>query len=144
MSGTGPLRKPDDQRARRNKDVIPLRVIERDPDPQPELPANIDWHMQTVLWWHVWGSDALSAEFSSLEWMYLIETAMLVNEFWNGDMKVASELRLRAAKFGVTPEDRARLRIQVITAQNVEDDREVRKGGNSSRDRYRQRPPETA
>ena len=31
-----------------------------------------------------------------------------------GDLKQAAELRLRVAKFGATPEDRMRLRLQVI------------------------------
>ncbi len=140
MGGTGPLRKPDDRKARRNKDVIPLRVIERTPEPQPELPLGVEWHVQTVLWWHIWGRSELADDFTSLEWAYLTETALLVNEFWNGDMKVAAELRLRAAKFGVTPEDRARLRIQVVTAANVEDAREARGNTPSSRDRYQ--PPQ--
>lgn len=141
MAGQGPLRKPDDQRARRNKDVIPLKIVERTPEPQPELPEAINWHMQTILWWHVWGNDPLSDEFTALEWSYLTETAMLVNEFWNGDMKVASELRLRAAKFGVTPEDRARLRIQVVTAEVVEEEHKARKDQPTSRGRY-QNPPQ--
>ena len=136
----GPLRKEEGTRARRNKDVIPLKIVERKPEPQPELPSTINWHMQTVLWWAVWGNDPLSAEFTALEWAYLTETALLVNEFWNGDMKVASELRLRAAKFGVTPEDRARLRIQVVTAEEAEEGREARRSLPSSRDRY-QNPP---
>lgn len=133
----GPLRKPDDQRARRNKDVIPFKVVERRPEPQPELPPIVDWHIQTELWWMVWGRDPLAAEFTDLEWSYLIETAMIVNEFWNGDMRLAGELRMRAAKFGVTPEDRARLRIQVVTAANVEEERDARHDVPSSRDRYR-------
>jgi hypothetical protein len=141
MPGTGPAPKPRDQRARRNKDVIPLRVIERTPEPQPELPAGIDWHMQVVMWWAIWGNSELSADFTSLEWQYLIETARILQEFWDsGDMRVASELRLRAAKFGVTPEDRARLRIQVVTAQEAEEKAEARGNTPSSRQRYQ--PPQ--
>jgi hypothetical protein len=140
MPGKGPLRKDDSVRARRNKDVIPLKVLYREPDPQPELPGGVDWHMQVVLWWRIWANDPLSAEFTALEWAYLTETAMLLNEFWNGDMKVAGELRLRHAKFGVTPEDRARLRITVVTAQEVEEKAEARANLPSSRDRYRQPP----
>jgi hypothetical protein len=42
---------------------------------------------------------------------------MLHQEFWSGSLSVAGELRLRVAKFGATPEDRMRLRLQV-TAEN--------------------------
>lgn len=136
MAGNGPPPKPSDQRARRNKDVIPLKLVHREPEQQPELPPGVEWHMQTVLWWLIWGQDPLSDEFGALEWAYLAETALLVNAFWKGDFRVASELRLRAAKFGVTPEDRARLRIQVVTAQNVEDERAAKGSLPSSRSRY--------
>jgi hypothetical protein len=32
---------------------------------------------------------------------------------WSGNGSVAAELRLRVAKFGATPEDRLRLRMQI-------------------------------
>jgi hypothetical protein len=32
---------------------------------------------------------------------------------WNGDVRLAGELRLRSAKFGATPEDRLRLKVQI-------------------------------
>lgn len=137
MPGTGPLRKPDDRRARRNKDVVQLRVMYRTPTEQPELPAGIDWHPQTVLWWHMWGQTELADDFTDAEWSYLVDTALIHNQFWtNADIRCASELRLRAAKFGVTPEDRVRLRIQVVTAQEVEDRAEARSNMPGSRSRY--------
>lgn len=143
VMATGPLRKPDDQRARRNKDVVALRLIEVQPTPQPELPNLGDgeqWHVQTILWWHMWGQSELAADFTDAEWSYLTDTALLHTAFWNGDLKVAGELRLRAAKFGVTPEDRIRLRIQVFTAQEAEAKSEAKANLPSSRDRYRQPP----
>jgi hypothetical protein len=136
MAGHGPAPKPRDQRARRNKDPIPLRVIHREPDPQPPLPNSINWNMQTVIWWASLASDPLSSEYSSTEWNYLLDTAVLHHAFWEGDMKVAGELRLRAAKFGLTPEDRARLRIQVVTAAEIEDRASARGNQPSSRGRY--------
>jgi len=42
-----------------------------------------------------------------------LDTAVLHAEFWMGDRSLAGELRLRAAKFGATPEDRARLKIAI-------------------------------
>lgn len=150
MAGVGPPPKDRDKRARRNKDVIALRVIEREPEEQPELPhllfttkdgdvVPMEWHPQVILWWHIWGRSELSADFTAVEWHYMAETALLMHKFWNGNDGVAAELRLRAAKFGATPEDRARLRIQVVTAQKAEDE-VARPEGGSSRDRYR--PPQ--
>lgn len=52
-------------------------------------------------------------EVTETDWCFLLDTAVLHAEFWLGDRSVAGELRLRAAKFGATPEDRARLRIAV-------------------------------
>jgi len=137
----GPLRKPDDQRARRNKDVVPLRIVEVEPTPQPELPSSVDWHPQTILWWHMWGQSEFAKDFTDAEWSFLTDTALIHNEFWtNTDTRVAGELRLRAAKFGVTPEDRVRLRIQVVAAQEAEERVEAKGKIPSSRDRYQQRP----
>jgi hypothetical protein len=47
------------------------------------------------------------------DWDFLLDTALLHARYWEGDEKVAAELRLRVAKFGATPEDRARLRMSV-------------------------------
>lgn len=137
---SGPLRKLDDQRARRNKDHIATTVIHRTPTPQPELPPGTDWHPQTVLWWHMWGQTELAEDFTDAEWSYLIDTALIHNEFWGGDFKLAAELRLRAAKFGITPEDRHRLRIVVVTAQEVEEKAEAGRNLPNSRGRYQ--PPQ--
>lgn len=138
MPGHGPPPKPPDQRARRNKDPIPLRVVEQlERIAQPLLPADMDWHVQTISWWHTWRESPLSDDFTTTDWQYLLETAVLQNRFWNGDMSVASELRLRASKFGATPEDRARLRIQVVTASKVEAEEEARGNVPSSRAQYR-------
>jgi len=103
---------------------------------QPLLPADMDWHVQTIRWWKNWGESELSTNFTSIDWQYLLETAMLENEFWGGNMNVAGELRLRAAKFGATPEDRARLRIQVVTADQAEAMAEARESAPASRGRY--------
>lgn len=136
MPGTGPLRKLDDQRARRNKDHVQTTVVYRTPTPQPDLPTSVDWNAQTLLWWHMWGQTELSDDFTDAEWSYLTDTALIHNEFWNGDFKLAAELRLRAAKFGITPEDRHRLRIQVVMANEVEAKSEATANQPNSRGRY--------
>lgn len=137
MPGHGPPPKPADQRARRNKDVIPLRIVEQEEQvEQPLLPTDIDWHPQTVVWWLMWGDSPLSVDFTTTDWSYLLETALIHTAFWNGALDRGAELRLRAAKFGATPEDRARLRIQVVTADTVEAEAEAKGNVPSSRGRY--------
>jgi hypothetical protein len=136
MPGIGPLPKPRDKRVRQNKDIVPLTVVAVTPTEQPELPGDVDWHPRVRAWWNVWGTHELAVNFTDLEWAYQTDTALVLNRFWNGDMGVAGELRLRAAKFGVTPEDRARLRIQIVVADKAEAEAEATAHRPSSRDRY--------
>ena len=117
----GPLPKPADQRVRKNKDIAPVRVLYRQPCPQPNLPKGFDWHPQTREWWKMWAKSELAQDFTDAEWHFLADTARLHHEFWSGQLQYAAELRMRSAKFGVTPEDRVRLRIQVLTAVEAQD-----------------------
>lgn len=124
MAGRGTPPKPADQRARRNKDPHPLRVVETVPAKQPALPRSTPdgepWPVQTRKWWRMWGASPLTAEFTEPDWSELLDTAVLHARFWTGDAKVAAELRLRTAKHGATAEDRARLRIQFVHADKAE------------------------
>lgn len=129
MAGIGPRPKNPDQLvghgAAKSRDAV-LRVIPVEPVEQPPLPdVVIDgepfvWPEITRQWWSMWASSPLSKDFTDTDWSELRDTAMLHARFWGGDHKVAPELRLRVAKFGATPEDRARLRIQFATAEHVE------------------------
>src|SRR5690242_15434197 len=126
MAGIGPAPKDPARRARRNKDVVPARVIEIVPAGKPALPqfsitvANdgmistqeFAWPEATVDWWRMLDAHPLVAEFTDLDWSYLLDTARLHAAFWMGKIDLASELRLREAKYGFTPEDRLRLRWQ--------------------------------
>ena len=133
MAGHGPPPKDPSKRARSNSDPIPLRVIHAAPVVQPVLPTfevendgvltEFAWPARTVEWWRMWADSPLSAEFTSTDWSELLDTALLHARFWSGDIKVASELRLRVAKFGATPEDRARLRITFAAADEADEKR---------------------
>lgn len=138
VAGHGPPPKPADQRARgKRSDVIPLRVVEQDTvAEQPPLPKGTDWHMQTVAWWQLWKDSPLSNDLTTVDWAYLLETALIHTRFWEGDGKAAAELRLRMANFGATPADRARLRIQVVTAIETEEKAAAKGNVPSSRKRY--------
>jgi hypothetical protein len=68
----------------------------------------------------MWGRSALADTFTENDWSALLDTATLHARFWRGEVSVAPELRLREAKFGATPEDRARLRIQWANADEAD------------------------
>jgi hypothetical protein len=97
------------------------------------IPQRFRWPEQTRDWWQMWADSPLSADFTSTDWSELLDAAVLHARYWKGDVKVASELRLRVAKFGATPEDRARLRIQFAAADEADEKRSV--AGSSSRSR---------
>ncbi|MFD7776674.1 hypothetical protein [Streptomyces sp. NPDC059753] len=68
----------------------------------------------TQLWWDSWRSSAQAQTFVQTDWLFLIDTALMHHTMWaKGRWEFASEVRLRAAKFGATPEDRARLKLKV-------------------------------
>lgn len=123
--------KTPDTRARRNKPAE-LRVIAALPVPQPPLPDGA-WSSRTVEWWKMWGESPLAAEFTATDWSELMDTAVVHSAFWAGDLKQAGELRLRVAKFGATPEDRARLKITFAAANEAEEKQGTRQ---ASRARY--------
>lgn len=133
MAGRGPAPKPADRRAGKQKDPVALRVVSADPVEQPELPSFVvekdgelveyEWPARTVEWWAMWRDSPLSTEFTTTDWSELLDTAVLHARFWRGDVRLAAELRLRVAKFGATPEDRARLRITFAAADDADDKR---------------------
>jgi hypothetical protein len=118
MAGKGPPPKPPNRRARRNSDPLPSREVHHAAAPQPKLPAKMpdgsDWPAETRAWWRAWAKSPLAEGLTALEWHELLIAAVLHALYWGGDVRVASELRLRVGKFGMTPEDRLRLRIEFV------------------------------
>lgn len=92
--------------------------------------AGFDWPGATRRWWDTWRRSPMAQTFTDTDWDFLMDTALLHAELWAGNGAVASELRLRVAKFGATPEDRARLRLQIAEpdAKPKEQDRKGRYG----------------
>lgn len=144
MAGHGPAPKPAGRRARLNSDPVPLRALRLVRQSAPELPdlgpdkngEPQQWHERTVAWWQMWSESELAKDFTASDWSFLLDTALMHHNYWaNGHWTLAAELRLRVAKFGATPEDRARLRITFADAEEKEDKRTARQG--SARQRYR-------
>ena len=117
MAGRGPAPKPERSRpndtARRQAEMTTLAA---DGERRgPDLPAGIAWHEQTRRWWDTWRVSAIAQTMHAEDWDFMLDTAVLHNDFWQGETKHAAELRLRVAKFGASPEDRMRLKMQIDT-----------------------------
>nr|WSW58511.1 hypothetical protein OG513_07885 [Streptomyces sp. NBC_00998] len=142
MAGRGPAPKDPAKRRRRNASD-PETVITPDDEMRgPELPEGVlgheedgtpvQWHSMTQLWWDSWRTSAQAQTFVATDWLFLIDTALMHHTMWaKGRWEFASEVRLRAAKFGATPEDRARLKLKVDDPTNAPQ-RPVQSSGNVS------------
>ena len=114
---------PSPTRRRRNKDAARARGDRSGRLSGPELPEGVlpdgeDWHPQTRALWDALRRSPLLADEPELGWMFLVDTCSCTTTMWTkGKWEFASEVRLRLAKFGATPEDRARLRVKVVTPE---------------------------
>lgn len=134
MAGVGPAPNPNAIRRNKKPEFTPLQqdgeirgydlpegVLGQDAKGNP-----IPWHPITRQWWENWRrSPQASRMLSEPDWDYLLDTALMHNAMWaKGRWEFASEVRLRVAKFGATPDDRNRLRAEIITLPEVGDARE--------------------
>ena len=118
MAGNGPA--PKDQRARARdtpkRDLVKsdgkLRGFEL---PGDALPAGESWHPITVKWWEAFRASPQGVRMlTDVDWYFLLDTALMHNAMWSkGRWEFAAEVRLRVAKFGATPEDRLRIKLEV-------------------------------
>lgn len=147
MAGMGPAPKPNGRKARRNKDVIPQTVLRWEQAEAPELPTfeveqdgelrEFRWPARTREWWQMWIDSPQAEHFGSSDWQYLLDTALIHARYWQGNLSLAGELRLRVAEFGATPSARARLRMVFAEADDADQGR-GRSGPQSARERYGQ------
>lgn len=143
MAGQGPAPKDPSRRARQNKDPHAQTVLRFEQAEPPDLPTfqiekdgdlvEYQWPQRTLDWWEMWKASPQAEHFSSTDWDFLLDTAVVHARLWSGEMSAAGELRLRVAKFGATPEDRARLRMQFAQADEADGRRP--EGGRSARER---------
>lgn len=142
MAGRGPVRASEHTRGSNDKPTISL--VSDGKLRGPVLPKNvlgkdahgaaIRWHPATVRWWNNWRKSPQSLRMlTQPDWDYLLDTARIHHEFWKtGRWDLAAELRLRAAKFGATPEDRARLGFEIATGAPDEQKSSTAPAGNVS------------
>ena len=116
MAGRGPAPKAERSRpndtARRQAEFT--KVADDGQVRGPDLPE-FAWHERTVAWYETWRRSPMAQTFLDADWDFLVDTAMLHTEMWNGSSGLAAEIRLRVGKLAGTPEDRMRLRMQVDT-----------------------------
>lgn len=135
VAGRGP--RPKDPSRRVRADGVATTFLRVEHVEQPPLPDGFDWPEHTVRWWAMWGASPQAELFGSTDWDFLLDTALLHAEVWSGSLGRLPELRLRVAKFGATPEDRARLRFQFGEGKSDGDAGVKVKGvGGGSRGRY--------
>jgi hypothetical protein len=120
MAGHGPAPKDPAKRRRRNAEPKPLDTLASDGRtrgpalPEGVLPDGEEWHERTRAWWATWRKSAQAQAFTPTDWDFLLDTALMHHTMWSKQRwEFAAELRLRAGKFGATPEDRLRLRMQI-------------------------------
>lgn len=125
MAGHGPP--PAATKRRRNAEPVPVQTVIADGSvhgfdlPEGVLPDGQEWHPQTVALWEALRRSPLLADEPELGWQFLIDTALMHHTMWaKGRWEFASEVRLRLAKYGATPEDRMRLRVKVTTPEQAE------------------------
>lgn len=124
MAGQGPAPKPASRRARANKDDKPTTLLRFEHAMAPELPDDVEWHARTRDWWKMWANSPQADTFTETDWSFLLDTALMHHAMWSkGQWTLAAEVRLRVAKFGATPEDRARLRMVFADADEKDERR---------------------
>lgn len=116
MAGRGPAGKEQRQRERDTPEFesVQIEAVSFHALPDDLLPDGETWHPATSRWWQTWAESPLATNLPATDWCELEACAVLHHEFMRKrTFTLASELRLRVAKFGATPEDRMRLKIKV-------------------------------
>jgi hypothetical protein len=116
---------------RRNAEPIALRIIDVEPGEQPELEdilgdvnplTDLEWTTATLQFWDVLKQFPTTCDLIYGQW-HLLGRAMMFDDAVNrGNGKYAQEARQCLAKFGVAPDDVARLRIVFAAAEKADSD----------------------
>jgi hypothetical protein len=114
MAGYGPAPKAKSHRGKDNQGLQRVHVADDGEVRGVELPEDVDWHPRTVAWWETWRRSPQAQVMTPTDWDFLLDTALMHTAMWaKKQWALAAEVRLRVAKFGATPEDRLRLRLQI-------------------------------
>jgi hypothetical protein len=104
------------------------------PGVQPELPGDRLWVDGTLEWWRALADTPEAANFTQLDWIHLALVARILDDFFQQPSRqLLDSIRLYLSKFGLSPEDRARLHVPQPAPPVPEDDA-PRKGSRSRPD----------
>lgn len=116
---------------RRNAEPTPLRIIDVEPGEQPTLEyicgdtnplTDREWTESTLRFWEVLRDFPTTSNLIYGQW-HLLGRAMMYDDAVNRGLgKYAQEARQCLAKFGVAPDDVARLRIVFAAADKADSD----------------------
>lgn len=81
-------------------------------DPVPECPLD-DVCLTALAAWASWWSDPASTQWLPAQRNAVLELLVLTNAFWQGETKVANEMRLRQDALGLTEKGKRDLRWRV-------------------------------
>lgn len=110
-------------RARTNQASTAAKLADGSTVIRPELPEREGgWHHQTLEWWDDLWAAPMAAEYHASDRHALYMLAALMDMFWRDPcQKLASEIRLQRAAFGLTPYDRRRLEWTIETTEEAKD-----------------------
>lgn len=113
---------PSPNAARRNVHSH-ARELSREPKAPRQAPTGLSLKTAGAKrFWLMWSQAPQTAEWTETDWLELEITARLVDALYQGDLKQASEIRQRTAKWGSTVEDRNRLRMKFEDTDEAEED----------------------
>lgn len=122
MSTRGPAPKPQNKRARRNKDAIEMTTYEAVPSGQPPLMENVPWPPQTLTWWEELGKLPQTKEFNAVQWDHLAMVALIHADIWgNGNTRAIPDFQKAMAEYPILPASMLRMRVQFVTANDIEE-----------------------
>lgn len=117
---------PSGSRVRERDNKSQIALVADGKTRGPALPAGalrdkagnkLPWNPMTRRWWNNWRRSPQAIRMmTGPDWDFLLDTALMHHQMWEyGRWELAAEVRLRVQKFGATPEDRARLGLEVGT-----------------------------
>lgn len=136
MAGHGPPPKDPSRLvghgAQKAREQQGMRVVQATRAEQPSLSdvfgemnpmTGEPWSQATRRLWTELGTFPSTDLLQPAQWSVLARAMMLDDAMVSGDPKLAAEVRLQLQKFGVAPDDVARLRIVFAQADEAEDRR---------------------
>ena len=125
MAIVGRKPKPEGQQRHGHKPLRGWLEVEdrafRGRHPLPaSMPDGRPWPDATRSWWRVVSTMPHCRLWSRADWQFALDTALTAAAFHGGDMKLATELRIRDRAMGTTLEARLNLRIRYVEPQRNE------------------------